>query len=157
MGAKYLTLAPLFIAPYHVPKGAKIETDSPPNDSLHPLNAEAEAAMEAWYNEEWPELDPKTKAPILRADGTPATFKPHIKFKPMGASAPAGEAPTVRMIEAPRPDDLSGTLDLATARYAPGSNGELRPAPDPVFAQAAAGEDGSIIELPPTSTAKGPR
>ena len=142
---RYKALSDLFIAPYLVRKGSVFETASSPSHHMEPLNDEARAAMEVWYEEEIPEIDSKTGLPVRDpVSGEISMIKPHRKFRTV-VYTPA-EAAAVTLIAAPAADDMTGLLDLGTAKFARPGDGELRPAPDPVHAPV--GEDGTRIIAP---------
>lgn len=143
MTAQYKTIADCFIAPYFVKKGSIIETGASPGPHLEPMNDEARSAFEAWYDEEIPEIDVKTKLPAKNVDGSLVMWKPHANYRT--AVYMPTEAATVKLISEPAADDMTGTLDLASARFSQPGNGELRPAPDPVYAATPRGEDGTVI------------
>ena len=140
----YKALGELFIAPHIVKKGAIFSSKASPAECWEPLNHPAWELKEAWFEEERPEIDAKTMLPVKLPDGTISMWKPHAKYRT--AIWEQAEPAEVTLIMAPPPDDMTGTLDLAQARYAPGSSGELRPAPDPVYSSLPqVGENGEVI------------
>ncbi len=69
-----------FFDPDLLPQGTKVRTWAPPGNHLRPLNAAAEAAMEAWYDEDHPAADKDGRALFL-ADGSPKLYKPHAIYR----------------------------------------------------------------------------
>lgn len=152
MTAQYKALADTFISPYFVRKGSIFETEAPPGPHLVPVNAEARAAFERWYDEEIPEIDARTRLPVKASDGSIVMWKPHAKYR-TAVYEPA-DAATVTLISEPSPSNAD-FLDLAQARFARAGNGELRPAADPVHAAGTTTEDGTTILVSAPKPAKG--
>lgn len=148
----YKAISALFIAPYIVAKGSVFSSPASPSESWEPLNGPAWERKEAWFEEEIPEIDAKTRLPVKLADNSISMWKPHVKYRQ--AVYVEAEAATVTLLAEPPRDDMTGTLNLAEARYSKGTSGELMPAPDPVFtSMPQLGEDGSVI-LPASTPAK---
>lgn len=86
MTAQYEVLkrdtAYVFIEPEMVKAGSIIETDMKPGPHLRPLNAEAEAAFEAWINEFTTfQLDPLTGLPKEDENGKKISYKPREQYR----------------------------------------------------------------------------
>lgn len=125
----YRALGPHYIAPHYITKGSKFRTWAAPTNFVEPLNDTARQMLEAWYEEEHPDADRQTGKKLYNADGTPVMWKPHEGFRRV--QYVPGELPEVFDIEPPAPDDMTGTLDLAQARFAQATP-MARPAPDPI-------------------------
>lgn len=127
-----------FIPPHGlIPAGSKIAYDGPPGDHLFPLNDEAVARMEEWYGEEHPVRD-KDGATVLGPDGLPRLYKPHEKYRLVGAPKAGGASPQAVTVLAPPPADQGDSMTLAETLYdrtKPVST-DQRPGPAPYFAEA---------------------
>jgi hypothetical protein len=90
---RYLVLTPTFIQPEPLLAGDIIATDSTPGEHLKPLNKEAKAKMEAWYEEEL------TYTVYDKDTGLPSQHKcwPHRKYR-IQTSEP-GQAQTVQVLK----------------------------------------------------------
>lgn len=142
MTAQYRVLQKSFIAPHMLAAGSIIETDAVPGDHWEPLNAEAEAAMEEWYNWEVPGID-------LDGKSTGKMVKPNMAKKP----APLGEAlarPSVVLIS-DAPLDTTRIVGIAEASNLPFEDdlvargkmlGDTRPADAPLVASGETSFDG---------------
>ena len=122
---KYRCLQDTFIAPFMFYKGSVIESAAPPGNHLQPLNAEAKARMEDWYNEEHEEVNERT------GEKTGKMFKPHWKFRP-AVYVPGAQA-SAKLLKAPAKDDMTGVLNLATAQMSQQLNTDQRPGPEMDF------------------------
>lgn len=125
---RYKALAPHYIAPHYIPKGAQFSTWAAPTHLVEALNDAATSMLELWYEEDHPAADEKGNKLFL-PDGTPKMWKPHAGYRT--AKYEAAEPAEVFDIVPPKPDDMTGTLDLATARFAQAVP-QAMPAPDPV-------------------------
>ena len=96
-----LDKAGTFIGSTLIPAGSVIETDGPPGPHLDPLNDEAKARMQTWYDEEYPLYDDKFKRVVV--DGEPQFFQPHKEFEIRRYAS--GEAQTATVL-APPPRDM---------------------------------------------------
>ena len=128
MTAQYRVLTDTFIAPYYVRKGSTIATASKPGPHLEPLNDEAREAFELWYDKS--AINKRTGDPIMVANASGELVqkmcKPHAKYRQTTYEEPARVG---RTISTPAADDMTGTLDLAAARFSKAEVGELRPRP----------------------------
>jgi hypothetical protein len=122
---EYRVLEDSFYEPNHVLKGSIIRTTSAPGPHLQPLNAEAEARMEEWYDEEFDELDPKTQRP------TGKKITPHARYR-IGVSV-KGEKHETTLVSGP-PKDAPGSLSLAESMQTQRPNTDQRPPPAREFA-----------------------
>ena len=122
---QYKALDTVFIAPHIVAKGSIFATDSSPSNAWQPLNPEAEAAFERWYEEE---------APVYDEEGKQRTYKPHAKFRTVAYEE--AEAATVQILAAPDKDDMTGTLNMAELQLKQPT--AERPPADPIHTKTKA-------------------
>lgn len=125
---QYELLADHFFEPEVVGKGSVIEYDGIPNNLMKPLNKEAEAALEEWYNERFPLLDDKTGKQVVDIKGDKQWHQPRLELKPREAAA-AGRAPGIRVVSTPKPADVAADATLAAIAYAPAKEW-ARPEPE---------------------------
>jgi hypothetical protein len=125
---QYELLADHFFEPEVVGKGSIIEYDGVPNNLMKPLNKEAEAKLEEWYNEIFPLLDEKTGKHVVDHKGEKQYHQPRLELKPREASA-AGKAPGIRVVAHPKPADLAADKTLAAIAHAPAKEWQ-RPEPE---------------------------
>lgn len=98
-----------FIAPHTLLPGAVIRTDMEPSGRyLEPLNAEAEAKMEKWYNKEYVTRDEK---------GNERVHKPNLLLRPFTRQEKAESRATVELVSNPPPDNTP-VMGLAEANLA---------------------------------------
>lgn len=97
---QYRTLEPTFCAPDLIPSGSIIEFEGPPGPHLEPWNESARDAFAAWCDEEFDEIDPKTKDP------TGKKIKPRAKYRPVAYVETPQQ--TARVIAGPEPTDGIG-------------------------------------------------
>lgn len=119
---EYMVLTRSFFAPNLVEPGAVIRYKGPPGNHLRPLNAAAEAEMEAWYSHEVPEVDPLTKKL------TGAMLKPHDGFRRREYTEI--ELHEAEVLSEPQPDDSSSNIQtLAEIMGASRKSTNQRPGP----------------------------
>lgn len=101
---RYRVLQDSFYEPDLVRAGSIIETSAPPGPHVEPLNRAAWERLEAWYEEEFDEIDNTGKK-------TGNKIKPHAQYR----LRPYVEAQsyTTDLIEAPGADDDTKTLSVA--------------------------------------------
>jgi hypothetical protein len=103
----YLVLADIFAAPEMIKTGSIIRTNAAPGDHLKPLNAEAEARMEEWYQEvvEYTEttFDDTTGAPIQKL----RKIQPHLRFK-LAAETGGKPVHAIETVKLPTKDQPGG-------------------------------------------------
>lgn len=147
---QYRVIEPAFFAPDLIPVGSIIATDAPPGPHLEPWNEAAQARMEAWYDAEVDEIDPKTKDP------TGKKIKPNARYRP--ARYDASPQQTAQVIEEPEAAQPAG---LTLAQIQQKKNSDQRPPPASRFSkksplEAAAPKSATVVEAAPsTSTVKG--
>lgn len=153
---QYRVLEDSFIAPRKVLAGSIIATHGSPGPHLEPLNAAAEAMMEAWYNEEHPSVDRK---------GVPdgGTWKPHERYR-IRQYEP-GEVHETEVLAEPAADEQGG-VSLAASMYVGKTDTDQRPGPAgkvkttpvaapplvPVEQAMAEQSDTKLIEAAPETT-----
>ena len=130
---QYKALDTVFIAPHIVAKGSIFATDSSPSNAWQPLNPEAEAAFERWYEEEAPMLNSRGD-PVYDEEGKQRTYKPHAKFRTVAYEE--AEAATVQILAAPDKDDMTGTLNMAELQLKQPT--AERPPADPIHTKTKA-------------------
>lgn len=122
MAPRYKVLADTFIEPVYIRSGSIIETPVTPGNHLQPLNEEAKAQMEVWYNEDAPEVDEKgTK--------TGKMYKPHMKFR--NEVFEPGKPQTAVLLAGPPKDlEVPGMMSLGEANITVSSRvTDQRPGP----------------------------
>lgn len=129
---RYRVTRKCFIAPYLVEKGSVIETDGPGAAYLEPLNAEAEAKMEAWYNKEYP---------VANALGEiTGSYKPNLAKRP--ATMAQEVTQSVRLVSNPPVKDPKALIAASELQRPLQPDlvamGESEPAPQPT-------DDGTLI------------
>ncbi len=127
---QYRVLEEAFFAPDLIPVGSIIATDACPGPHLEPWNDAAKARMEAWYNEEFDEIDPKTR------DKTGKKIKPHAVHR--RAEYVAADQQTATVIEAPEVGDGGGKTLAELAVRKPT---DQRPPPSRQFKKVSPVED----------------
>ncbi len=146
---QYRLLSEAFFQPDLLPAGSIIATEATPGPHMEPWNEAAQARYEAWLNEEWDELDPKTK------DRTGKKFKPHAQYRRVEYVATPLQ--TAEVIQAPEAAEAGGkTLaDLQVRK----STDQRPPASrqfKTISPMEAAPKTAAVLEAgPPTSSVKG--
>ena len=111
MVARYEALAPTFVEPENLRPGSVFETTAPPSPDWRPLNEEADAAFEAWYDEEIPLRDKEGEF-VYEMDENgkrvQKMHKPHAQYRRPAYSA--ADRHSLHIIEGPPPG--SGSQDL---------------------------------------------
>lgn len=126
---EYRLLERSFIAPYLLEAGSRIRTTAKPHNGWAPLNAAAQAALDAWYEESFPAVDEKFK-PIIGPDGKRVMVQPHLKFKPneFGEIERPGEH-SVQVLAVPDPKAVKNVQGLADSLFGRRADTDPRPGP----------------------------
>jgi len=130
---QYRLLEDSFFAPDLLLAGSIIATDATPGPHMEPWNDAAKARFDAWLNEEWDEIDPKTK------DKTGKKWKPHAKYRRVEYVPTAQQ--TAQVLQAPEASDAHGlTLGELSVRKAT----DQRPGPARRFKAVSPVEDAPV-------------
>lgn len=145
---RYKVLQTTFVAPHTLGPGSIIEMEGMPGDHLEPLNAEAEAKMEEWYNLEYDEVSDK-------GEKTGKKVKPNWQKKP--SVRELVEAPSVKVLASPKPES-ERVLTLAEVMAGHGRTTDptdQRPGPAIIPESEAFDEDGPkvLAAVPPPKPA----
>lgn len=145
---RYEVLTRTFIEPEMLAKGCIIEFEGAPGPHLFPLNEEAKARMESWYDEEYPFFDSEGE-PVFymneAGERVQKMYHPHAQYRRV--EAPKIERARFNLVEGPpgpRQEDLNHTLaglglKQATPDVRPGPD-RMRSDPDPVLASISEDE-----------------
>lgn len=126
---EYRVLVRSFIAPHLLEPGARIRTTAKPHNGWQPLNQAAVAALEAWYEEEYPAKDEKFK-PIIGPDGKQVMVKPHAMFKPNEYGVvERPEEHKVQVLAIPDPRAAANPYGLAESLFGRRPDTDPRPGP----------------------------
>lgn len=149
MVARYEVLSRVFIEPYLLEKGSVIDYGGPVGPHLYPLNDEAVAAFQVWYEEEHELLD-KEGEPIffLDEDGVrkQKMYKPHAVFRRVDYK-PAEKEQFTLVAAPPEPNPMEVNHTLAGLGLKQATQ-DVRPPPDRIYRDAPVmGPDGGIVEI----------
>jgi len=146
---QYRLLADRFFEPDLVGKGSIIEYDGVPDEKMEPLNDAARAALDAWFEEEFPLIDEKTGQRVREHTGEFALHKPRASLRPLDQQANPPRAAGIRVLQTPKPAELNENASLAAmATTAPKE--WTRPGPENI-----AGAKVLAAEKPNTTTPSG--
>lgn len=133
---EYRLVGPAFFEPNLLPPGSIVRFRGSPGPHLEPLNRAAWEAFEAWYKEEYDEIDPKTM------EKTGRKHRPHEKYR-IRPYSPA-EHQAAEIVKLGGPDSapsLSLAESMATNRLAtdqrPGPSTRTQPVYQPPAEEAA--------------------
>lgn len=133
--AKYRVVQKSFMYGHTLEPGSEVEYDGEPGDNLEPLNDAAHAAMEKWYDKDYPEISPFDNKP------TGKMVKLN-SFKRPGKIAEAAEPPTFAVTSS-APKDMGHTVPtLAEALAGRDAKEQTRPPPAPTGAVPQPGGEG---------------
>lgn len=144
MPAQYQLKEKAFFAPNLLPAGTVITYDGSPGHHLDPLNEEAVARMEAWYEEEMPELNEK-------GERTGRKVKLHAMHRFAPQDAPEVFGVTVDALPVEENEKVMSLAEIITAGKA-STNQRPPPVARPKTRATAAPGEVLVQSVPPSQT-----